>query len=78
MAQAIDIAFPISTNLDQDLNLEDISYSTTAVNKSLNQFTNNILLSASPYSLLHSKFASYKPMEWTIEVKIIHEKNIKK
>lgn len=73
MAQVIDVALPININLDQDLNLKDISYSTTAVNKSLNQSTNNILFSATPYSLPHSKFGSYKPMERTIEVKIIQE-----
>ncbi|KAF0752928.1 Uncharacterized protein FWK35_00016184, partial [Aphis craccivora] len=57
--------------------LEDISYSTYGThvvkNNSSKEF-NNI---STPYSLPHTKFGSYKPMEWTIEtiLNLLHTTN---
>lgn len=51
--------------VDQNLGLEDISYSTPTVKKNSSKEFNI----STPYSLPHTKFGTYKPMEWTIEVK---------
>lgn len=51
--------------VDQSLGLEDISYSTPTVKKNSSKEFNI----STPYSLPHTKFGAYKPMEWTIEVK---------
>lgn len=55
----------IEQSIDQSLSLEDISYSIPTVKKNSSKEFNI----STPYSLPHTKFGSYKPMEWTIEVK---------
>lgn len=55
----------IDQSVGQSSSLEDISYSTPTVKKN----SSKEISISTPYSLLYTKFGSYKPMEWTIEVK---------
>lgn len=56
----------ISTPTMSNTIFEDISYTSTKFNKE--EYTNK-LVKTLPYPP-HKKYGSYKPMEWTIEVKL--------
>lgn len=55
----------VDQTVDQSLSLEDISYSTPTVKKNSSKEFNI----STPYTFPHTKFGSYKQMEWKIEVK---------